>query len=91
MLKMKIKNLWLRLLFVVLAVLVIGVVLMSRYDKSTRELRKENFPLWERINQFIEKGWEFKIGETEAEIRNNLGTPWRELHIREFFMKMAYF
>lgn len=82
--KKEVGKLWLRLFFVVLVMSVIGFVLISRHGKDTREPTKENFPSWERINQFIFGGWDFKLlGETEetatrgtkAELLKNLGAP----------------
>jgi hypothetical protein len=55
-----------------------------KYTKYT----EEKFPLKkEKINQFVYNGWEFKIGETETEIRSNLGIPEMEFHTYEFFLK----
>jgi hypothetical protein len=69
----------------------LGIVEYIKMKCETRKYAKyaeEKFPLKEeKINQFVYNGWEFKIGETETEIRSNLGVPETEFHTYEFFYK----
>lgn len=61
---------------VVLIILVFfAVYIKQQRGERIKENTIENFPTWKKVNQFIDKGWDFKIGKTKDEIIKNLGNP----------------
>ncbi|MFH1096632.1 MAG: hypothetical protein V1749_03925 [Candidatus Desantisbacteria bacterium] len=54
---------------------IFAVYIKQQQQVEIRENTIENFPAWKKVNQFIDNGWDFKIGETKDEIIKNFGNP----------------